>query len=148
LRWADSDALADAGGLELPLRSRSPRRGDTELRSRIHHLRGNLHFARGGRNAADERSLVLARESGSRVRRGDLGLADAAYAGRIVTMHGLFERCLAICGPTACCHADPESRDDRWCLRWRGDRTGDRARRAIKLAQRINDINAMVASKR
>ena len=70
---------------------------------RLHHLRGNLFFARGnveGCETEHQRSLAYARQVGSAEgeARGLGGLGDAAYVGgRMKTAHDELVRCVEVC---------------------------------------------------
>ena len=75
---------------------------DREL-SRLHYLRGNLHFALGDAEACKvehERALEFAQRSGDRECEAQAlsGLGDAHYArGSMRSAHAAFSRCVAIC---------------------------------------------------
>jgi tetratricopeptide (TPR) repeat protein len=75
---------------------------DREL-SRIHYLRGNLHFAQGNGEACQtehERALAFAQRAGDAECEAQAlsGLGDAHYAhGRMRSAHAAFSRCVAIC---------------------------------------------------
>ena len=75
---------------------------DREL-SRVHYLRGNLHFAQGDGEACrkeHERALEFAQRSGDRECEAQAfsGLGDAYYAkGSMRSAHAAFSRCVAIC---------------------------------------------------
>ena len=70
---------------------------------RLHHLRGNLFFARGNVEGCEnehQRSLAYARQVGSAEgeARGLGGLGDAAYVGgRMKTSHDELVRCVEVC---------------------------------------------------
>ena len=82
--------LAERGGLDV-------------ARSRIHYLRGNLHFAQGnGQLCRDEheRALEFAQRTGDAESEAQAlsGLGDAHYAqGRMRSSHAAFSRCVEIC---------------------------------------------------
>lgn len=86
------DAARSAGGLDLP-----------REQGMIHHIRGNLHFARGeAKLCRDNHQAAL--EAARRVGDVDLearalgGLGDAHYAaGRMATALDHFHRCSALC---------------------------------------------------
>jgi len=75
---------------------------DREL-SRLHYLRGNLHFAQGDGEACKmehERALEFAQRAGDRECEAQAlsGLGDAHYAkGSMLSAHAAFSRCVAIC---------------------------------------------------
>jgi class 3 adenylate cyclase/tetratricopeptide (TPR) repeat protein/ribosomal protein L40E len=75
---------------------------DREL-SRIHYVRGNLHFAQGNGpacRAEHERALEFAQRAGDAECEAQAlsGLGDAHYAhGRMRSAHAAFSRCVAIC---------------------------------------------------
>ena len=75
---------------------------DREL-SRIHYLRGNLHFAQGDGQACQaehEHALQFAQRAGDAECEAQAlsGLGDAYYAyGRMRSAHAAFSRCVAIC---------------------------------------------------
>ena len=89
-------ALAEAE----PLAARA---GLTRESSRVHYLRGNLHFVDGdvaACHAQHERALLLAQQAGDREAEAQAlsGLADALYAeGRMKSAHAAFVRCVEIC---------------------------------------------------
>jgi len=90
------DALARAGELA----ARHALDGES---SRIHYLRGNLHFALGEATACreeHERALHFAQRAGDAEceAQAQSGLGDAHYAaGRMRSAHAAFTRCVAIC---------------------------------------------------
>ena len=72
-------------------------------RSRIHHMRGNLHFAQGDVSACEAQhqlALACARQCGSAECEAQAlsGMGDAHYAqGRMFTALALFRRCVQMC---------------------------------------------------
>jgi class 3 adenylate cyclase/tetratricopeptide (TPR) repeat protein len=95
-RYRDALAIIDEA---LPL---AEKLGDRRELSSLHHLAGNLHFPLGNINpcrVSHEKALAYARESASREAETLAlgGLGDAAYlAGRMLTAHDHFTRCVAL----------------------------------------------------
>ena len=127
---------------------------DEEL-SRIHHTRGNLHFAQGGVQACEAQhrlSLECARRCGSAECEAHAlsGLGDAHYAqGRMRTALEQFRQCVRMCAEHGWVRIEiPNRCMVAFCLLFcnRTDEAMQEARRASEDAQRIGVVPNCVFS--
>lgn len=131
------------------------RLGLDEQLSRIHHTRGNLHFAQGGVQACETQhrlALECARRCGSAECEAHAlsGLGDAHYAqGRMRTALEQFRRCVQMCAEHGWVRIEiPNRCMVAFCLLF-CNRTGEamqEARRASEDAQRIGMVPNRVFS--